>query len=264
MTLQLTGFLKIYYCIIAGIIGATFGSFLNCLAWRITHGESVLKGRSHCPDCGHDLNASDLVPIFSWIFLKGKCRYCGQKISIRYPASELILTLLSVILFLKYSVSIEFLRLLILTFTLFTLTLTDLYDYIIPDSCVLTIAVNWLVFTIFSATGIKEVLYSLLVSFLFGAGVLAIVLLFDKITGKESMGGGDIKLLAVVSLYLGGLGSLFMLFIACIIGLVFAVTTNFRHSNDEKHFPFGPAIAISTWIMLVFGMPFIDWYLSLF
>lgn len=258
------GFLKIYYSIIIGITGAVFGSFLNCLAWRITHGESVLKGRSHCPECSHELSALDLVPIFSWIFLRGKCRYCKNRISIRYPLSELILTVLSVVLFVKIGLKWEFLRDLILTFALFTLTLTDLYDYIIPDSCIVTILVNWLIFTKAMAFSLREALIQLSISLAFGLIILIFILIFDKITKKESMGGGDIKLLAVVSLYLGLFGSLFMLFLSCIIGLIFALITNYRKNNENKQFPFGPAIALSTWIMLVFGMPLVDWYLQLF
>lgn len=257
------GFLKVYYSILIGILGAVFGSFLNCLAWRITHGESVMKGRSHCPTCNHVLNAIDLVPIFSWIFLKGRCRYCKEKISVRYPLSELLLTVLSVILFLKIGLKWEFLKVLILTYTLFTLTLTDLYDYIIPDSCIVTIAVNWLLFSLFS-DNLRNLLLRFAFSLCFGLIILAFILIFDKITKKEGMGGGDIKLLTVVSLYLGLYGTLFMLFLSCILGLLFALLTSYRNSNEKKQFPFGPAIALSTWIMLVFGMPLVDWYLSLF
>ena len=76
-------FLVVYCCALAAVIGAVLGSFLNCTAWRIAHEESFVKGRSRCPACGHPLGALDLVPIFSWLFLRGKCRYCGKRISAR-------------------------------------------------------------------------------------------------------------------------------------------------------------------------------------
>ncbi|MDD7254218.1 MAG: prepilin peptidase, partial [Firmicutes bacterium] len=79
-----------YVIVLAVVLGAVFGSFLNCMAWRMVHHESVLKGRSHCASCGHPLKAADLVPVFSYLFLKGKCRYCGEKISPRYMAAELV------------------------------------------------------------------------------------------------------------------------------------------------------------------------------
>jgi len=257
-------FIKIYFCIIMAVTGSVFGSFLHCLAWRITHGERVTKGRSHCVECGHELGALDLVPVLSWLFLRGRCRYCGKKVALRYPLSELILGLLSVLLLLKFDLSVLMLRNLIFVYVLFTLTITDLYDFIIPDGCILTALVTWFVSALLMHQGLKELLTGLLTGLCFGAVLLLVVLIFDKIMKKESMGGGDIKLIAVSALYLGLFGSLFMMFGACIIGLLFALFTNYRKTNEEMHFPFGPAIALSTVIMLLYGSPLVGWYLSLF
>ena len=85
MSIWLSRGLLIYCCVVSALLGAVFGSFLNCAAWRLGHGESVLRGRSHCTACGHVLGAADLVPILSWLFLRGKCRYCGSRIPARYP-----------------------------------------------------------------------------------------------------------------------------------------------------------------------------------
>jgi len=101
--------MNLYFSIVFFIFGLVFGSFLNCWAWRIVHNESVLKGRSHCAVCNHELGALDLVPLFSWIFLKGKCRYCGEKISARYPLVELIcgLYFLSIFLYTAYRLTVS-------------------------------------------------------------------------------------------------------------------------------------------------------------
>ena len=79
-----------YSLLVTGLFGLVMGSFLNCLAWRLTHGESVLRGRSHCISCGHVLAARDLVPVLSWLFTRGRCRYCHERIPARYPLTELL------------------------------------------------------------------------------------------------------------------------------------------------------------------------------
>lgn len=254
--------IKVYCIFVTALTGAVFGSFFNCMAWRITHGQNVLKGRSFCPKCKKDLGVMDLVPVFSWIFSGGKCRYCKEKISWRYPMSEVILALLSVLLLLKFDISLEFLKYLIFTYCLFTLSITDLDDYIIPDSLLVIPAISWLILSPFTQLGIKDIVTHLLAGVLLGAIILAFVLLFDRLTNKESMGGGDIKLFALCGLYLGTINSLFMLFFACVIGLVFALITKYRNSNEEKHFPFGPAIAIATWLMFMHGEKLVNWYLK--
>ena len=106
--------LLIYCCVVSALLGAVFGSFLNCAvfgsflncaAWRLGHGESVLRGRSHCTACGHVLGAADLVPILSWLFLRGKCRYCGSRIPARYPLTEAVFAALTVLCLLRFDLS---------------------------------------------------------------------------------------------------------------------------------------------------------------
>ena len=105
-----TPYITIYFSILAFALGAVFGSFLNCAAWRIAHGESFLHGRSHCTSCGHALSALDLVPIFSWLFLGGKCRYCKTKISARYMLTELFFGIISLLSLFRWNLSPEYLR----------------------------------------------------------------------------------------------------------------------------------------------------------
>lgn len=258
----------IYLLTILFILGTVLGSFLNCLAYRLVHGGSVLKGRSKCPDCEHVLGAKDLVPVFSYLFLKGKCRYCGKKISIRYPLSEIVLGIAFVLCFLSGGLSLDTIMYIILSCCLFTLSITDIDDMIIPDGCLIVASINFLIFAFLKGMSLKEIGLRVITALGVGAVILLIVLLMDKILKKESMGGGDIKLFAVCALYLGLVGSLFSIFFACIIGLVIYSINNTRlakQNNGEGSaiFPFGPSISTASFIVLLFGQPLIAWYVSL-
>ena len=253
--------LTVYFCVLSAVLGAVFGSFLNCAAWRIAHKMSFMKGRSLCPSCGHELRAIDLVPVLSWVFLKGKCRYCGEKISARYPLTELIFAALTVLLFLKTGLSVFFIRDFILLCCLFCLSLVDLDIFEIPNACVLIPIGAFLAAAPFADSPLDYLKTGAIGGFVLAGAILLIVLIFDKVMGKETMGGGDIKLLFVAGLYLGLVTGLFGLILACLVGLIMAVV---RKTKKGEPFPFGPAIAIALWIMLEYGGGFVDWYLGLF
>ena len=255
--------LLIYCGAVALLLGAVFGSFLNCAAWRLSHGESVLRGRSHCTACGHVLGAGDLVPILSWLFLRGKCHYCGKKIPARYPLTEAVFALLTLLCLLRFDLSWLCLRNWLLLCCLFCLSLTDLECMIIPDVCLVIAAAVWLIFLPLTGLGWPAARNGLLAGVAFGGGLLGISLLMDRILKRDSLGGGDIKLFAVLGLYLGVVGTLFMTVLACLLGLLFAVLRRGRTGGGEP-FPFGPAIAAAGAAMLLWGEPLIHWYLSLF
>ena len=257
MSIHLSTGIFVYCIFLAIVIGSVLGSFLNCVAYRIAHGQSFLKGRSHCPKCNHVLGPLDLIPIFSWVFSKGKCRYCKEPISIRYPLTELFMATMSVLCLLKFDLTLEFVRNYILLCCLFTLSLVDLDIFEIPDSCIILPIITWVV----TAPFLNENLISHVVSFfVYGFGVLVLSLIMDHFLHKESMGGGDIKLIAVMGLYLGIVGGLFGLFIACLIGIILSFVSK---KDEEMHFPFGPAISLALWFVLLYGQPLIDWYVSL-
>lgn len=256
-------FFTVYCCVLAAVIGAVLGSFLNCTAWRIAHGESFVKGRSRCPACGHPLGVLDLVPIFSWLFLRGKCRYCGTKISARYPLSELAFAAVTVLCLLRFGLTAECPRNLIFFGCLFCLSLVDLESCIIPDGCLAVAALAWAAWLPFSGLAPTEIGLRVLAALVYGGGLLLISLAADKILGKESLGGGDIKLFAVMGLYLGMTASLFALLLSCVLGLVFAFARRTFSRRQDEHFPFGPAIAAASWFMMMYGQPLVDWYLRL-
>ena len=257
MSIRLSLGLFIYCSFLAGLIGSVMGSFLNCAAYRIAHGTSFTKGRSHCPTCDHVLGPLDLIPIVSWLIQGGKCRYCKEKISIRYPLTELLMACLSILCLWKYDLTLECLRNFILLCCLFTLSLVDLDIFEIPNRCIIIPIVVWMMSAFFIHDSIVS---HIIAMFLYGGGILAISLLMDHILKKESMGGGDIKLLGVMGLYLGMVGGLLALMMACFIGILLSFLSK---KDDEMHFPFGPAISIAFAIVLLYGQPIIDWYIHL-
>ena len=255
------GFL-IYCCVLAFALGAVFGSFLNCAAWRIAHGESFLRGRSHCTACGHALGARDLVPIFSWLFQRGRCRYCGAKISVRYPLTELAFAILTVLCLLRFDLTVLCLRNWIFLCCLFCLSLVDLESYTIPDGCLLTAVGAWVLALPFLKPGWVEILKHVLAGLAFGGGILLVSILMDKLLGKESLGGGDVKLFTVVGLYLGFVSTLFCVMLSCVFGLLFALLRS-RGSGKGRAIPFGPSISAAAAFMLLYGQGLVQWYLGL-
>ena len=254
--------LLIYCGAVAFILGAVFGSFLNCAAWRIAHGESFMRGRSHCPSCGHELSARDLIPVFSWLFLRGRCRYCGEKVSVRYPLTELFFALVTLLCLLRFDLTVTCLRNWIFLSCLFCLSLVDLESYTIPDGCLLTAVGAWILALPFLRPGLGEILRSVLAAVAFGGGILLLSILMDKLLGKESLGGGDVKLFAVVGLYLGFAATLFAVMLSCLLGLGFALVMS-RHGEKGKAIPFGPSISLAAACMLLYGQGLVQWYMGL-
>lgn len=253
----------IYSIVVAFIFGTCMGSFLNCVAWRCVRGESFLKGRSRCTSCGHELGFKDLIPVLSWLSTGGKCRYCGAKVSARYPLTEIAFGLITVSCLLKFDLTILCLRNYIFLAVLFVLTLTDIDDMIIPDGCHIIAVIAWIAAEPFLFDGWKGVISHVAAALIYGGGLLAVSLILDRIMGRDTLGGGDIKLIAVTGLYLGMIGNLFTLMLSCIMGLLFNAIIKRSSDDGDRAFPFGPWIAGAAAIMLLFGDPLINWYQNL-
>ena len=262
MSIHLSQGILIYCCVVAAVLGAVFGSFLNCAAWRIAHGESFWKGRSRCPVCDHTLGVGDLVPVFSWVLLRGRCRYCGTKISPRYLLAELFFAAATVVCLLCCDLTVLGLRNWVFLCCLFCLSLVDLESYVIPDGALLTAAAAWILALPFVGMGWKEALLHVGTGLAFGGGILLLSLAMDALLHKDSMGGGDIKLFAVMGLYLGPAASLFAVMLSCLLGLMFALVRRMTGEQEEQ-IPFGPAIAGGTAIILLWGGALVQWYLGL-
>ncbi|MDO4501215.1 MAG: prepilin peptidase [Erysipelotrichaceae bacterium] len=254
MLVKSTPFLFIYSSVLFFIIGTVAGSFLNCYAGRYVAHIPITKGRSVCDSCNTELKALDLIPILSWIMSKGKCRHCRAKVSIRYPLTELFCGIMSLLILYKYDLSLETLVYFVLFCCLFALSLVDLDIYEIPDACIIIPIIFWVILNFFK----KEWLSGILGGLLIAGSVLLISLIMDKILKKESMGGGDIKLLFVTGLYLGIIGNLFCLIISCFMGIIFVI------GLKKDKIPFGPSIAMACMFMVLYGGRLVELYLSLF
>ena len=287
--LHLTPFLSTYCAVLLFILGAVFASFLGCMGWRMCKGESVLHGRSHCDSCGHVLGARDLIPIISYAWNKGRCRYCGVSISRLNFYGEIMLAGAFVLAFWRYSISPVLILMLFFICILYLVSVTDIYEQIIPDSallvaiivrvgyCILDYICNWnsRLYLEGVALAEKPALWRELAGLAIdGLAVslplLLFVLLMEKLWKKEAMGGGDIKLLFVTGLYLGWEKNLLAVFFACIIGIVVGLIQQKKAQQEETdgeagiYFPFGPSIAVATVFVMIFGQAILNWYLSLF
>lgn len=246
-----------YIVFLTAVLGLVFGSFCNAWAWRIVHHERISRGRSHCTSCGHTLGVRDLVPLFSWLFLHGRCRYCGAPVSRRYPLTELLCCVYFLSIVLRFGIGICTLRFLILGALLLAASLVDYDTMELPDGLVAAAAVCALLRLIEDPGAWKNMLWGLAVP----AALLVLVLVMDKVLGRESMGGGDIKLIAALSLHFGPAQTLLLLILACFIGLIAAAMAK---KGKLKPFPFGPSISFAAWLTALAGGPLVGWYLSLF
>ena len=258
--LRLSAFITVYCCTVAALLGACTGSFLGCLAWRTVHGESVLRGRSHCDVCGHTLGVRDLVPVFSYLFSGGKCRYCGAKLSARHVWGELISGAVFVTLLLRYDISLQTLEGWLLACVLLACAFADLEGYIIPDRFIAAGVVLFAVTLFIEPEPFRRLADGLLGGVGVGGGLLLLSLYMDKRMKRETLGGGDVKLLFLTGLFFGWKGNLLCLTLACVAGIVWGLAGKRR----GEAIPWGPSIAVGAWITALAGQMFIDWYLGFF
>ena len=249
---------KIYLYILAFVVGAFLGSGLNCLAYRMAREQKWSSGRSVCPECGHTLTLVDLIPVVSWVALRGKCRHCGGKISPRYVLAEVGLGVCFASLLWRFGLTLDTVSAVVLCACLFALSLVDLDIQIIPDRFLVIPAVVRIVQLAVEGNLMSGILPGLV----FGGGLLTLSLVMDKILKKDTMGGGDIKLMAVLGLFFGWGECLFLLVVACVAGIVIASVL--MKVSEDTPFPFGPALSLAAWVTMLVGTPFINWYLGLF
>ena len=258
--LCLSPFITVYCCAVAALLGACTGSFLACLAWRTVHGESVLRGRSHCDVCGHTLGVRDLVPVFSYLLSGGKCRYCGAKLSARHVWGEAVSAVVFVTLLLRYDISLQTLEAWLLACVLLACAFADLEGYIIPDRFIAAGVVLFAVTLFAEPEPFHRLADGLLGGVGVGGGLLLLSLYMDKRLKRETLGGGDIKLLFLTGLFFGWKANLLCLTLACAAGIVWGLAAGRR----GEAIPWGPSIAIGAWITALAGQPFINWYLGFF
>lgn len=249
--------------IIIFAFGIIIGSFLNVCIYRIPREESIVFPSSHCPHCSHPLVWYDLVPIFSYLFLKGKCRYCRGVISPQYPIIELLNGIIYLLLFLYFGLTANFI---FYSFILSILIIISFIDYsyqIIPDGLVLLILVSTIIYKAFIYIVYKTPLSFLdSISGFIGAGLLFFII---ALVSNGGMGGGDIKLSAALGFTLGLKKTLLNILLSFIIGAVFSIVLLLSGKKGRKDaIPFGPFINISFLITILYGEGIINWYITRF
>lgn len=248
-----------YILTITFVLGTCLGSFADCLAMRLLSGEALFHGRSHCDSCGHVLGALDLIPLVSWLFLKERCRYCSMPISAGSWRAELMSGIACCLIVSHFGLSVISLRGILLWVVLLTVSLTDLHSWIIPDFLQLAGCLIFLGTAFFLPRPLYQIGRGLLFGTALGGVMFLLALIFDQWTGKESLGGGDIKLFFVTGLYLKSAWELlFYLILSCLFGLLFAAL------RRTSRIPFGPAIAAACFFMILYGEAWTRWYTGLF
>jgi leader peptidase (prepilin peptidase) / N-methyltransferase len=245
----------IFFNIFSFIFGAAIGSFLNVCIFRIPAEESIVKPASRCPSCGHPIRFYDNIPILSFLVLRAQCRDCGAKISWRYPLVEFITGLLALLLFMKFGPTIHFLIFFIFTAVLIVITFIDIDYQIIPDVISLP---GIPVFFLAAVFVVKLPWLEALIGLLIGGGVLlAIAFVYELITKREGMGGGDIKLLAMIGGFLGWKSLIFVLLFSSLTGAVIGVAAMIINKQDTKYaVPFGPFLSAAAVAFIFWGDAF--------
>jgi leader peptidase (prepilin peptidase) / N-methyltransferase len=270
---------------LAGVLGLLVGSFLNVVilrlparmaaAWRQEARDvlelqadatplppGIVREPSHCPHCKHPLSALDNIPLFGWLLLRGRCRYCQSKISIQYPLVELLSGVLSAVIVWKFGPSWAALAGLALTWTLIALSGIDFRTQLLPDQ--LTFPLLWLGLLLSLLPMFVTAPASILAAAIGYLSLWSVYWVFKLLTGKEGMGHGDFKLLAALGAWMGPVALLPIILLSSLIGaLVGGTLIALRKHEREIPMPFGPFIAAAGWVWFVAGADLLQGYMQL-
>ena len=241
------------------VIGLCLGSFFNVVIYRLPLNLSVVKGRSMCPSCKHGLKALDLIPVFSWVFLRGKCKYCGNKISPRYPSIEMITGCLFLLAFITQGYGLEMVLYAVFWSMLLVVTMMDFDEMIIAESVLLVgtaLCVGCLLI-------LGSPIFSHLLGGLVGFGVyLMIYLLAKAFYKKEAFGFGDVELMASIGLILGLRGSIISLLLSFYIAVMGIALCKILGKTIGRHreIPFGPYMCIAAFLVSLYEQQIYDLY----
>lgn len=252
--------LILFMYIVIFLYGIVIGSFLNVCILRVPLKESIAKERSHCMSCGGQLKWYDLVPLFSYLFLGGKCRYCKAKISIQYPLVEAINGLGYMFIFFINGINIASILYSLCFSALLVLAVVDWRTYEIPIGVNIFIGILGIVRLILILLEIED---GNVIEMLIGAVSVAGFLLIIRVASQgKAMGGGDVKLMAAAGLLIGVKEIILALVIGCIVGSIIHIA-RMKISGEGRVLAMGPYLAIGIFISMLFGKPLINWYLAL-
>ncbi|HNS32738.1 MAG TPA: prepilin peptidase [bacterium] len=248
------------------IFGLIFGSFANVVILRLPKGKSLVAPGSSCPTCGKSIRFYDNIPLVSYLLLRGKCRFCKKKISARYFLIELLSGILFFLVYKKFGLDARFF---IFAYSLLIVGFIDIDTFLISDVIVLPMVVLGLIFSFFpgmhhglSTSG--SFLYSLW-GVILGGGLLILLSFFGKLVfKKEAMGGGDVKLLAMIGAFLGWKSIFLTLFFASLLGTLISLSLiACKKKTIEDYVPFGPYLGLGAFISLFYkGMTFMGFFIN--
>lgn len=244
--------MSLFMNILITVLGAALGSFLNVLIYRLPEETSIIFPASRCPHCRKAIRFYDNIPVISYILLKGRCRECHEKISFRYPLVELITAVISLLLFWKFGLTFQYLFSFIFVCALMVITFIDLDHQIIPD--VITLP-GIPIFFLAAVFAMNLRFLDAFLGFLIGGGCLyGIAFVYELVTKREGMGGGDIKLLAMIGAFLGWQSLLFVLLVSSLLGAVVGISLMMVKGQDMKYaVPFGPFLSFAAVAYIFFG-----------
>jgi leader peptidase (prepilin peptidase) / N-methyltransferase len=246
------------------LFGLCIGSFLNVCIYRLPAGKSIVHPGSMCPVCNRMIAAYDNIPLISYFLLGGRCRRCKTPISLRYPLVELITGLLALGVFIRFGLTPAALIFFIFSAALIVVTFIDIDHRIIPDLITLPgIPVFFVASLLLPHPDLISSVVESAMGILAGGGSLFLVAwTYERLTGKEGMGMGDVKLLAMIGALLGWRGVLFTIFSGSSVGCLAGLLLMARNRGGMKMaVPFGPFLSIGALLYVFWGPPLINWYL---
>lgn len=268
-------FIDWYFTFVVFLFGACWGSFLNVCIYRIPAELSVVKPRSRCPKCMTDLAWRDNIPIFGWLVLGGKCRYCKAPISARYPSIELLTAVLFTWVWLQYPLMVDsdldfrFAAYWVLVFGLVLGSMVDVDEMWLPDRCtiggmIIGPILSFLIPALHGADTAVVALIRSLVGLVVGFGLLWSVGFFGKMVfKKEAMGFGDVKLMGALGAFLGFESIVFIVFVSSLLGSIIGVSLIAMGQKEwQSRLPFGPYIALAALIWVFGGYEWWDAYMN--
>jgi len=241
------------------ILGLVIGSFLNVCIYRVPAEKSIAFPPSHCTKCEHNLSPLDLVPIFSYVFLKGRCKYCKEKISLRYPIIESLNSILYLIVYLKFGLTLIALKYCILVSLLIVIGMIDYDTQFVFTSTTIFSGIIASIFIMIQAIVYKAGSIDLILGGMIGLGIIGLIVFLTK-----GMGEGDIEIATVCGLFLGIKGILLGLFLAIILGgIAGIVILSLKLKKAKEKIAFGPFIAIGSLVSMIWGVEILQFYWNL-
>ncbi len=246
----------------SALFGLALGSFLNVCIYRIPLKKSIVFPPSSCPVCGERIKFYDNIPLISYIFLLGKCRHCKTSLAWHYPLVEAITGLLSVALFIRYGLSYQYFLSLLFTSSLVMISFIDLHHQIIPN----VLSLSGIILGFAASFVLENISWSdSLIGIVAGGGSLYLVAFaYEYITGKEGMGMGDIKLLAMIGAWMGWNLLHLVILMSSLAGIIVGVPfLIFAGKGLRARIPFGPFLALGALLCFFFGYEILNWYFLL-